>query len=39
MNKEILQISSLLKDSFSGDPWYGRSVKSLLKDVNEIGVF
>jgi uncharacterized damage-inducible protein DinB len=39
MNKEILQISSLLQDSFSGDPWYGRSVKSLLKDVSEIDVF
>jgi uncharacterized damage-inducible protein DinB len=39
MNKEILQITSLLKDSFSGDPWYGRSVKSLLKDVSETDVF
>jgi uncharacterized damage-inducible protein DinB len=39
MNKEIVQISWLLKDSFYGDPWYGRSIKSLLKDVNETHVF
>lgn len=35
MNKEILQITAQLKNTFEGDPWFGRSIKSLLKDVNE----
>jgi len=39
MNKEILQITAQLKNTFEGDPWFGRSVKSLLKDVNESTVF
>lgn len=34
MNKEILHISYLLKDAYQGDPWFGRSVKSLLSDVS-----
>ncbi len=35
MNTEILQIQEQLKEAFEGDPWFGRSVKSLLKDVEE----
>lgn len=35
MNTEILQITEQLKDAYDGDPWFGRSVKSLLKDVYE----
>ena len=35
MNKEILQISEQLKDVYHGDPWFGRSVKSLLSEVDE----
>ena len=35
MNTEILQITEQLKDAYEGDPWFGRSVKSLLKDVDE----
>lgn len=39
MNTEILQIGAQLKNTFEGDPWFGRSVKSLLKGVNESIVF
>jgi|SRR5688500_10667635 len=35
MNTEVLQIAAQLKNTFEGDPWFGRSVKSLLNDVNE----
>ena len=39
MNTEILQIAEQLKDAYEGDPWFGRSIKSLLKDVEEDTVF
>ena len=39
MNTEILKIIALLQDSYNGDPWFGRSVKSLLSDVKEDVVF
>ena len=39
MNKEISIIISLVKDAYNGDPWFGRSVKSLLNDVKEDYVF
>jgi len=35
MNTEILQISEQLKDAYQGDPWFGRSIKALLAEVNE----
>ena len=35
MNKEIFQIIQQLKEAYEGDPWFGRSVKSLLKDVDK----
>ena len=39
MNKEISIIIALVKDAYNGDPWFGRSVKSLLNDVKEDYVF
>ena len=39
MNTEIIKIIALLKDEYNGDPWFGRSVKSLLNDVKEDYVF
>ena len=39
MNYEILHIAGQLKDAFEGEPWYGRSVTELLKEVNEDIVF
>ena len=35
MNKEILHISEQLKDAYEGDPWFGRSAKALLAEVDE----
>ena len=35
MNNEILHIIEQLRDAFEGDPWYGRSLKALLSEVNE----
>lgn len=35
MNQEILLIVEQLKDSFEGDPWFGRPVTELLKEVQE----
>ena len=34
MNTEIVQITQQLQDVYDGDPWFGRSIKSLLKDAN-----
>ena len=39
MNTEIHQIVNQLKDAYEGDPWFGRSVKSLLAEVTENHVF
>jgi len=39
MNTEILQITEQLKDVYNGQPWYGRSVTSLLEEINEHVVF
>ena len=39
MNTEVLKIVALLQDAYNGDPWFGRSVKSLLADVKEDAVF
>ena len=39
MNKEIQHIISLLKATYEGDPWHGRSIKSLLSEVDaEMGL-
>ena len=39
MNTEVSKIIALLQDAYNGDPWFGRSVKSLLADVKEDSVF
>lgn len=35
MNKEILAIVDQLKDSYQGDPWWGRNANTLLGEVDE----
>jgi uncharacterized damage-inducible protein DinB len=35
MNTEILKIAEQLKDCYEGDPWFGKSVKTLLEEVNQ----
>ena len=35
MNQEILLIVEQFKDSFNGDPWFGRPIVALLKEVQE----
>ena len=35
MNTEILQVAEQIKDAYEGDPWFGRSIKSLLNDTDE----
>ena len=39
MNTEILQIAKQLKDVYNGQPWYGKSVMSLLEETNKSIVF
>ena len=39
MNKEIQYIISMLKEAYDGDPWHGRSIKSLLSEADaEMGL-
>lgn len=33
MNTEILQITEQLTDVYTGDPWFGKSLQSLLNNV------
>ena len=35
MNTEILKIAEQLKDCYEGNPWFGKSVKTLLEEVNQ----
>ena len=35
MNTEIEKIMAPLQDAYNGDPWFGRSVKSLIADIKE----
>jgi uncharacterized damage-inducible protein DinB len=39
MNREILLIAEQLKDAYEGEPWFGRSVKEILYEVDEAIVF
>src|SRR5689334_14105009 len=39
MNTEILQIAEQIKDSYNGNPWFGKSVKTLLNEVDQTIVF
>jgi uncharacterized damage-inducible protein DinB len=35
MNKEVQYIIAQLKDSYEGDPWFGRNIQKLLYEVTE----
>jgi len=35
MNTEILNIAGLFKDAYNGEPWYGKSICTLLLEVEE----
>ena len=39
MNNEILVIAKQIKEAYEGDPWYGKSTKKLLSEVDEQIVF
>jgi len=39
MSKEISFIIDQLRDAYKGDPWFGRSAKALLAEVNEQTAF
>jgi uncharacterized damage-inducible protein DinB len=39
MNKEILYIAEQIKETYEGDPWFGRNAKVLLAEVNEGAAF
>ena len=35
MNREILLIAEKIKDSYQGDPWFGRSILSIVTEIDE----
>jgi uncharacterized damage-inducible protein DinB len=39
MNKEVQYIITTLKNTLNGEPWYGRSVFSILKDADASSVY
>ncbi len=39
MNKEMLYIAEQIKETYEGDPWFGRNANSLLAEVNEQAAF
>lgn len=39
MNREILLIAEQIKDAYEGEPWFGRSIKELLNEVDESMAF
>jgi hypothetical protein len=39
MNREILLIAEQLKDAYEGQPWFGRSAKEILNEIDEAIVF
>ena len=39
MNTEILKIAAQLEEAYEGDPWFGKSVTALMKEVDEANVF
>lgn len=39
MNQEILSIAEQLKDAYGGQPWFGRSIKEILDEIDEATVF
>lgn len=39
MNREILQLIEQTKDAYEGEPWFGRSIKEILNEIDETIVF
>ena len=39
MNSEILFIIEQIKETYEGDPWFGRNAKALVTEVNEHAAF
>lgn len=39
MNTEMLFIAEQLKDAYEGEPWFGRSIKEILNEIDEAIVF
>jgi uncharacterized damage-inducible protein DinB len=39
MNGEILQTTEQLKDAYEGGPWFGKSIKEILSEIDEAIVF
>ncbi|MFN2437993.1 MAG: DinB family protein [Chitinophagaceae bacterium] len=39
MNQEMQFIITHLKDAYEGDPWFGRSVKAILAEINDQTAF
>jgi uncharacterized damage-inducible protein DinB len=39
MNREILLITEQLKEVYEGEPWFGRSIKEILEEIDEAFVF
>jgi uncharacterized damage-inducible protein DinB len=39
MNREILLIAEQIKDSYEGEPWFGRSIKEILSEIDQSIVF
>lgn len=39
MNKEVQSIIASLRETLDGDPWYGRSIDAIFKEVDPTSVF
>ena len=39
MNKELQYIITMLQTTLNGEPWFGRSVFSILKEINPVTVY
>ena len=39
MNSELLVLTEQIKDAYEGKPWFGRSVKEILSEIDESVVF
>lgn len=39
MNREIESLTEQIKDAYEGEPWFGRSIKEILNEIDESIVF
>jgi uncharacterized damage-inducible protein DinB len=39
MNREILLLAEQIKDTYQGEPWFGRSTKEILNEIDEAIAF